>query len=74
MHIRKAGPGGGDKGNGVNAERGRQVGKKETYNEEQKTQIQIKELGTRLKSIKGSPGAMADVSDVTLKYRTTLLR
>ncbi len=40
--------------------------KKETYNEEQKTQIQIKELGTRLKSIREAQGlSIADVSDVT---------
>jgi len=40
--------------------------KKETYNEEQKTQIQIKELGTRLKSIREAQGlSIADVSNVT---------
>ncbi len=40
--------------------------KKETYNEEQKTQIQIKELGARLKSIREAQGlSIADVSNVT---------
>ena len=40
--------------------------KKETYNEEQKTQIQIKELGSRLKSIREAQGlSIADVSNVT---------
>ena len=40
--------------------------KKETNNEEQKTQIQIKELGARLKSIREAQGlSIADVSNVT---------
>lgn len=40
--------------------------KKETHNEEQKTQIQIKELGSRLKSIREAQGlSIADVSNVT---------
>ena len=40
--------------------------KKENNNEEQKTQIQIKELGARLKSIREAQGlSIADVSNVT---------
>ncbi|MGD9666272.1 MAG: helix-turn-helix domain-containing protein [Synergistaceae bacterium] len=40
--------------------------KKETYNEEQKAQIQIKELGSRLKSIREAQGlSIADVFNVT---------
>ncbi|HAJ94435.1 MAG TPA: hypothetical protein DCM41_06025 [Synergistaceae bacterium] len=40
--------------------------KKETHNEEQKTQIQIRELGSRLKSIREAQGlSIADVSNVT---------
>ena len=40
--------------------------KRETHNEEQKTQIQVKELGSRLKSIREAQGlSIADVSNVT---------
>lgn len=40
--------------------------KNETYNEEQKAQIQIRELGSRLKSIRAAQGlSISDISNVT---------
>ena len=45
---------------------GGRLEKNETYNEEQKAQIQIKELGSRLKNIREAQGlSISDISDVT---------
>lgn len=45
---------------------GGRLEKKETYSEEQKIQIQIKELGTRLKNIREAQGfSITDIADAT---------